>query len=122
MDWSIVIHDEGRYAEVITSGLADKDGSLDMARAISQTMRTHRITKVLIDHRNVDRVTGNTFEIYDRPKIFPLLGVILRIKIAEIIRPEHLEHFKFLETVCRNRGYKVAVFQNKDKALAWLLG
>jgi hypothetical protein len=49
------------------------------------------------------------------------IGAILKIKIAEIIRPEHVEHFKFFETVCRSRGYQLSVFQDKDEALAWLL-
>jgi len=121
MEWDIVIHDEDGYVEVITSGLADTDGSLNMAHAIKGTMRSHRIMKVLIDHRNIEDVAGDSFDIYDRPKIFRLIEVILRIRIAEIIKPEHLDHFGFFETVCRNQGFKLSVFQNKDKALAWLL-
>jgi hypothetical protein len=121
MEWKIVINDEDRYVEVTTSGIADKDGSLDMAKAITHTMRTNRITKALIDHRNVVSVMGGTVDIYDRPKLFKIIGAILRIKIAEIIKPEHLEHFKFFETVCVNQGYQISVFQDKEKALAWLL-
>ena len=122
MEWKIVLRNKERYVEVITSGIADKDGSLNMARAITQIMRERRMTRVLIDHRNIDSVIGNTIDIYDRPKIFRLIGAILKIKIAEIIKPENLEHFKFFETVCINRGYQLAVFQDGDKALAWLLG
>jgi hypothetical protein len=121
MEWKIVINDEDRYVEVTTSGIADKDGSLDMAKAITHTMRTNRITKALLDHRNVVSVMGDTVDIYDRPKLFRIIGVILRIKIVEIIKPEHLEHFKFFETVCVNQGYQISVFQDKEKALAWLL-
>jgi hypothetical protein len=121
MNWKIVVHDEDKYIEVITSGVADRDGSLDMAKAISQTMRAHRINKALIDHRNVESVTGSTMDVYHRPKVFRLIGVVLRIKIAEIIKPEHVEHFKFFERVCLNQGYHLAVFQDKDEALAWLL-
>ena len=121
MEWKIVINDEDKYIEVITSGIADKDGSLDMAKAIAHTMRTNRITRVLIDHRNVVSVIGSVAEIYNRPKLFRIIGVLFRIKIAEIIKPEHLEHFKFFETVCANRGYRISVFQEKEKALSWLL-
>jgi hypothetical protein len=122
MEWNIVIHDEDRYVEVITSGSADRDGSLNMAKAIAHTMRTHRITNALIDHRNIEDVVGNTLDVYNRPKVFgQLIGKILGIKIAEIIKPEHREHFRFLETVCLNQGYRLLVFEDEDKALAWLL-
>ncbi|NTW48831.1 MAG: hypothetical protein HGB19_03700 [Chlorobiales bacterium] len=121
MEWDIVINDEYKYIEVITSGIADTDGSLNMAKAIAHTMKTNRITKALIDHRNVISVTGNVTDIYTRPKLFRIIGAILRIRIAEIIKPEHLEHFKFFETVCVNQGYQIYIFQDKEKALSWLL-
>src|SRR5512141_2763820 len=98
MEWKIVVHAEDKYVEIITSGLADRDGSLNMARAITHTMRTRRINRALIDHRRVEGVVGSTIDVYDRPRAFSLIGAILRIRIAEIIRPEHAEHFKFFET------------------------
>jgi hypothetical protein len=121
MEWKIVINDEYKYIEVITSGIADKDSSLNMVKAITNTMKTNRIIKALIDHRNVVSVTGNTTDIYNRPKIFRIIGIILKIRIAEIIKPEHLKHFKFFETVCVNQGYQISIFQDKEKALSWLL-
>ena len=121
MKWEIAVYDEDKYIEVITSGIADGDGSLKMAKAIAQTMRAHRITKALIDHRNVESVIGSTMDVYHRPKVFRLIGAILRIKIAEIVKLEHVEHFKFFERVCLNQGYQLSVFQDKDEALAWLL-
>lgn len=121
MQWEIVIHGEQGYAEVVTSGVADKDGSLLMVQALAQAMRSHGLTKVLIDHRKIERVVGTTLDIYDRPSAFPALGQALQISIAELIRPEHWDHFRFFETVCRNRGFQVSVFLDQEKALAWLL-
>ena len=121
MQWKIGVLDEGKYVEVITNGIADADSSLNMAKAIAQTMRANRISRVLIDHRNVESVVSDTLNVYHRPKVFRLIGAIFGIKIAEIICPEHVEHFRFFETVCRNMGYQLSVFQNKDEALAWLL-
>jgi hypothetical protein len=121
MEWKIVINNEYKYIEVITSGIADKDSSLNMVKTITNTMKTNRIMKALIDHRNVVSVTGNTTDIYNRPKIFRIIGIILRIRIAEIIKPEHLKHFKFFETVCVNQGYQISIFQDKEEALSWLL-
>ncbi|MCW8850484.1 MAG: hypothetical protein OQJ81_10940 [Melioribacteraceae bacterium] len=61
-------------------------------------------------------------EVYDRPKLFKLIGVILGIKIAEIIKPDHLNHFRFLRTVCINSGFSFAIFYDRENALEWLLG
>ncbi|MFH1198519.1 MAG: hypothetical protein V1720_22645 [bacterium] len=122
MEWDITIHNDYKYIEVVTKGVADKDGSMDMAKSISETMRRHRITKALIDHRNVTNISGSVLEAYERPKLFKIIGVILGIKIAEIINPDHLEHFKFLETVCLNQGYKFSVYYDRTEALEWLLG
>ena len=121
MDWKIDINENNKYIEVITSGIANNEESLNMAKEISHTMKTNRITKALIDHSNLVSVTGATIDIYNRPKIFKIIGLILRVKIAEVIKPEHIDHFKFFETVCRNRGYQLSIFQDRDKALAWLL-
>ena len=110
MEWEITIHKDHKYIEIITGGVLDKDGSMEMAKTIAETMRHHRITKALIDHRNVSDVSGKIIDVYERPKLFRLIGVILGIKIAEIVNPDHIKHFRFLETVCINRGYKFSVF------------
>ena len=83
-------------------------------------MRSNRLTRALIDHRNISSVSGEVAEIYERPKLFKLIGVLLGIRIAEIISPEHVKHFEFFETVCVNRGFRVAVFRERDEALSWL--
>jgi hypothetical protein len=121
MECEIKIHNDEKYIEVVTTGVADTDGSLRMAKTIKETMQQHRMTKVLIDHRNIDSVSGKTIEIYDRPKIFRVIGVILNIKIAEIIKPDHVKHFSFFETVCSNQGFRISIFQEKLPALEWLL-
>ena len=121
MEWEIIIHQAHNYIEVVTKGVADKDDSLEMAKIITKTMRSNRFAKAMIDHRSIEKATGNIIEIYERPKLFRVLGVALGIKIAEIINPDHFEHFHFLETVCRNRGYNFSIFYEKISALEWLL-
>lgn len=121
MEWEIRMHHEEKYMEVITTGVADKDSSLNMAKIIKETMQQHRITKALIDHRNIEKVSGEIIEIYDRPKLFTIIGVIFDVKIAEIIKPDHVKHFRFFETVCLNQGFKVSIFQEPSPALEWLL-
>jgi hypothetical protein len=121
MEWEIKIHNDEKYLEIITSGIADKDGSMKMAKTIADMMKSLRFTRVLVDHENLTEISGKILDVYQRPSLFKIIGVILGVKIAEIIKPEHLEHFKFLETVCLNRGYKFSVFHDKTKAIEWLL-
>jgi hypothetical protein len=122
MEWEVTLHFEHKYIEIVTKGVADKDGSLNMAKTIAETMRKNRLTRVLIDHRNIEKVSGSAIEIYERPKLFRIIGVILGIKIAEIVIPDHFKHFEFLETVCINRGFKFSIFFDRTTALEWLLG
>ncbi|RPI00905.1 MAG: hypothetical protein EHM64_16510 [Ignavibacteriae bacterium] len=119
MEWKFTIHKN--YIEISTNGIADKDSSIAMAKAITGEMRKNKIKKVLIDHGNLDTVTGSVLDIYERPKIFNIIGAILGIRIAEVIKPEHLEHFKFLETVCVNQGFQLQIFIERDQAIQWLL-
>ena len=121
MEWETRIHNEEKYLEVITTGAADKEGSLNMAKVVKETMQQHRITKALIDHRGVESVSGEIIEIYDRPKLFKIMGFVLGVRIAEIIKPEHVKHFSFFETVCVNQGFSFSIFQERSPALEWLL-
>ena len=118
----IIVHNEEKYVEIITNGFMDKDRSMAMAETIKESLKKNHMTRVLIDHRKVTGVSGDIFDIYERPKIFKLIGVILGIKVAELINPDHLEHFRFLETVCLNRGFKFSIFYDRDDALKWLIG
>ena len=92
-----------------------------MVKALAKTYYKTKMKKVLIDHRNIDSVSGSIVDVYYRPQQFEKIGEIHGIKIAEVIRPEHKEFFRFLETVCVNRGYEFSIFNNKKSALKWLL-
>ncbi len=121
MEWNIAAHTEDGYVEIITSGIADGDGSMKMAGALAETMRANRCKNALIDHRNVEFIIGDTKAFNNRPRAFREAGPNLGIKIAEIIRPEHLGHFEYLKTIFVQMGHTVSVFQDRDEALAWLL-
>lgn len=121
MEWTITLHNDEHYAEIITSGTAGRNGSLEMGKKIVPILMHNKINKVLVDHRKIEKVTGELSEVYNRPKEFVNIGVVRSVKIAEIIRPEHMEFFKFFELVLRNRGYYVSLFHDKESALEWLL-
>jgi hypothetical protein len=120
MEWKIIIH-EKTYTEIITSGVADGEASLIMAKDIRNQLLGKFVTKVLIDHRNIERVAGKTIEVYERPIIIRILGAINPIKMALLIKKEHKEFFDFFAAVFSNRGFKVKIFFEKEKAIDWLL-
>ena len=121
MEWTINLDQENRYAEIVTAGIADRDGSLAMAKAAAAAMSKNKIKKMLIDHRNIDMIAGSTTAIYQRPKEFNDMGMMPSIKVAEVVKPEHEEFFNFLATVCLNRGYRFSIFYDRTAALEWLL-
>jgi len=121
MEWTITLDEANHYAEIVTGGLADRNGSLEMAKDISRVLAPAKIKKILIDHRNIKAVSGGTVEVYQRPKEFKEIGVVAGIKVAEVVKAEHMAFFRFLETVCVNRGFFFLTFEDRKSALKWLL-
>ena len=121
MKWTITSNEEEQYAEIVTSGVADKDRSLAMAKVISTALKKIKITRILIDHRNISMVSGSAIEIYYRPKELKEIGMIQKIKVAEVVKEEHKAFFKFFETVCVNSGYRFSTFYDRKPAIEWLL-
>jgi hypothetical protein len=121
MEWTITLNEEDQYAEIVTNGIADKDGSLAMVKAISTALNKAKIKRILIDHRNISKVSGSIVEVYNRPKEFKEIDVPRNIRVAEVVKQEHKAFFKFLETVCVNSGYRFSIFYDRKPALEWLL-
>jgi hypothetical protein len=121
MEWTITLNNDQGYAGIVTNGIADKVGSLAMVKEINKTLENTTIKKILVDHRNITKVTGEVVDVYNRPKELEAIGVPKSVKIAEVIKPEHREFFYFLETVCINRGFSFSIFEDEKSALEWLL-
>jgi hypothetical protein len=122
MDGEIIVHPEDGYLEIITGGHAGGDGSLEMARVITETMRKLRINRALIDHRKGTGVSGGVADVYCRPRALRIIGYLFRVRIAESIMPERVKHFRFFETECKNQGFLLSIFREREKAVEWLLG
>lgn len=121
MEWTITLNDKDRYAEVVTSGIADREGSMKMIQAIATAMSDKDYKKILIDHTNIDTVAGEIVDAYYRPKQLNEIRLVPGIKVAIVIKPENREFFSFLETVLVNRGFLFSIHDDKKSALEWLL-
>jgi NADPH-dependent 2,4-dienoyl-CoA reductase/sulfur reductase-like enzyme len=82
--------------EIITSGITDKEGAPGMARALAEIMRKNGITKALLDHKKLEIFEGKNIDIVSRPALMKVIGAIMKIRIAEIIRLEQKVNFEFL--------------------------
>ena len=120
MEWSIEIDKENKYAEIITRGVADQNGSRAMVGAITETMMKNQITKIIMDHRQISDVSGEIPEVRSRPRQLQEMGAVPDIKVAEVVKPEHEPFFSFLKIVFVNRGFQFAVFYDKETAIEWL--
>jgi hypothetical protein len=120
MEWKTSFLPDQQIVVIQTSGVADQASSLAMAKSISQTMIEHNAVRCLIDHSAISSVAGRTLDIYYRPQGLSEMGVSSKVKLAEVVLPAHKEHFVFLETVCRNRGFDFRTFDERESAIEWL--
>ena len=121
MNWTITVHHEKDYLEVVTSGCADPLKSLAMAKDISQRSEQNQTHKILIDHLGITSICGHVVDVYNRPKQLDRIKGVRKARIAEVVNMEHLDFFSFFETVCVNQGYDFRIFSEKECALKWLL-
>jgi hypothetical protein len=121
MEWTISFVPDQQMVVLQTQGAADEASSIEMAKSISKTMAQHKAMRCLIDHSAISSVSGNTVDIYYRPQRLLEIGIPAKVKIAEVVLPAYKEHFDFLETVCRNRGFDFCTFDDREAAIQWLM-
>ena len=120
MEWTNSFLPDEQVVVIKTSGIADGPGSLEMAKSIATTMQQYKTSRCLIDHSALVAVAGNSSDIYYRPPAISKTGIPSGVKIAELVKPEHKEHFGFLEFVCRENGFDFRVFEEREPAIKWL--
>lgn len=76
--------------------------------------------KFLVDERDLTYSTSIS-NIYDSAE--GMKGISRTNKVAFVYSesPSNKNDYRFFETVSRNRGYNVRVFENQQKAMAWLI-
>jgi hypothetical protein len=120
MEIKISFDADHKIVFVKTFGEVDAKSSNEMTGNIFSIMRKYDARRCLIDHSDIHFVSGKTLEVYQRPAQMIKLGIPFNVRVAAIIPEEYLDHFRFLETVCNNRGIGYKTFLDKESALEWL--
>lgn len=74
--------------------------------------------RILMDHRNA-LPHLSVVEQFKRPEVAAGLGVPKTCSLALVYREDH-ELYRFIETVGRNRGFRVRIFPTIEEAVEWL--
>ncbi|PKO00558.1 MAG: hypothetical protein CVU42_03175 [Chloroflexi bacterium HGW-Chloroflexi-4] len=120
MEVNISYLPDDQIVVVKTHGDADAKSSGEMVKSIMLSMKEHRSLRCLLDHTEIHFVTGKTLEVFYRPDEIKKSGMPMNVKLAAVIPEIYREHFKFLETVCQNRGISYRIFESNQSALNWL--
>lgn len=101
-----------------TSGTYELEAEVETLKKMASKLREHNCGKCIFDHRETN-VIARTMKSYERPGIYEELWGDHTIRAAVVFR-EIDEDAKFLENVCRNRGWNVKIFEDYDIAIDWL--
>jgi len=114
-------HPEKNFLLVTASGFDESlEDTIGYGMAVLEASLEHQCTRVLCDERDLEYRLGtiDTFQLAETAvQAAPKLA-----RIAIVTEPENLESASFYETVAKNRGLSVKVFQEMEKARAWLVG
>ena len=120
MEVAISYLPEDQIVVVKTHGDADAKSSSEMVQSIMLAMKEHRSIRCLLDHTEINFISGKTIEVFNRAEEIKNTGMPLNVKLAAVIPEKFKDHFRFLETVCVNRGISFQVFNQKESAVNWL--
>lgn len=120
MNYEINISDSGKFIEVIVNSDMTRDLAEQVGKEAIYLSRKKNINLFLYDLRNsVNRESVNSNYIFAKQDINRIEPDFAN-KIAMLTNPNDKSH-KFVETVLRNAGHNVLMFNDKDIALEWLL-
>ena len=120
MDWEFHYRQEPNYLEVIISGPLSNDELNAMAIERWVLLRRFNCRKILFDFTRITNFL-NTVDIYGRPNQSERVGVLRTNYSAAIVPKLYFNDFKFLETVYKNRGFDLNVFDNEEDAVNYLM-
>jgi hypothetical protein len=81
-------------------------------------LKERNCNRFIFDHRETN-VIARTMQSNDRSTVYEEIWGDRSTREAIVLR-ELNKDFQFLETVCRNRGWNIRIFDDYDAAVDWL--
>lgn len=122
MEWDIKYQEEHGVVYVRQAGFGSEEVWRQVNAEYVSIANEHGSNKFLIDNRDLTFKTSIS-GIYDWPEFLGESGLSRTNKIAFVYSesPSNKSDYRFFETVSRNRGYNIRVFEDQQKAMAWLI-
>jgi hypothetical protein len=120
MKWHMHYDENEKIIFISTSGVLDIRSASILRSEGAELIKHHNCMRCLLDHRNIKRDALSTLDIYDLPKRYDELGIPRQLKMAVVVQKSLMDNLSFYETVCRNNGYSVSLFFDREFALEWL--
>jgi hypothetical protein len=124
MSYTVQYEEEEKFVYIKYSKKVDVAVLQKGSREAIKLAAKHQCRKILIDAQEMD-FSLSTIDIYQLPKTFSDVMVAEGENIWSYTRalvvPQIMKDHHFLETVAKNRGHNVKVFENTKDASEWLI-
>lgn len=119
MSYTVVPSDNSKYLICSVEGPITEDVALGFTKELDRLSRAMNIKRFLNDVRNASNAMSTLQNYIYAYQHMPDLELQRDARSAILIAPDDKSH-DFVETVTRNAGYNVRVFDDEAKAIAWL--
>ena len=122
MTWKADFKNEENFIEVSYKGDISQKDLFDAFYAVYGLVTENNTAKILADCTEMK--AGHTlFDLFSLIERVKMEDMAYAIKEALVIKPEQIENgnISFWETACKNRGLNVKIFEEREKALEWLI-
>ena len=120
MESKIIIEYKENFIHARQYGDDSYDISFKLWHGIVEACEKHNCFNILGE--TFTKVSLSTMESYDHIKMFEMLGISIKHRIAWVHHDEDtFEMIQMIETLLSNRGFAGKVFKDFDKAKFWLL-
>ena len=101
-----------------TSGTYDLETEVETLKKMASKLKKHNCNKCIFDHRETN-VIAKPLKSYERSALYERLWGDRSTRAAAVFRKLN-EDYQFFETVCRNQGWNIRIFDDFETAIDWL--
>ena len=119
MPIAVTIRNEGAFLRVVYEGEEDLESEIELQAALLEAVEEHGGRRLLHDCRAVSGPRLGTLDSFAAAASYDRRFLPVRTALLDL--PEHNRENRFWETAVRNQGFTARVFDEEEKAVAWLL-